>query len=451
MAQRRATSALRYLLHEEHQYAPFVGSAFLFALFAGFPLGLVLAHTLAQGSGLGGRMPQLIQVHGHIQLLGWFGLFVMGMGYRLVSRFTGVKHRRQWFVPLTLICVVVGLVLRAIGQTFADEGVVFAILFGSSGALELVGVSLFVAVILRALLLGRPDEFGHKPFFAAGAVWLAAAMLLNAYLTLAAASGSDPVLPAGRSAVATFLLLYGFASMFVLAVSIRTFPVFFGRERPNRALVMIAWSVLNAGIALYAASALWGTYERSDGLRYVQDTGFLLVGSGLVLMVTTLGIFRGAPDRLRESARRNMRFVRSAYAWLAFAAVLQVYFAMTALVSNRFVPALQTDAVRHFIALGFLTMMTIGMAFLVMPALAMRRLGRRSANRIAAVLLTLLHGAAAARGLGSLIANEKHFDEGYWTMTVGGTLGVLVMAIFVGYVLWNPKEPSTVEISLTER
>jgi hypothetical protein len=251
--------------------------------------------------------------------------------------------------------------------------------------------------------------------------------------------------------VVAFLLLYGFAAMFVLAVSIRTFPVFFGRARANRTLITIAWVGLNAGIGLYAASGLWGTYEPSNRLRYAENAGFLLVGAGLILIVATLGIFKGSPHRLRESARRNMRFVRSAYAWLALAAVLQVYFAASALVDSRFVAAFETDAVRHFIAIGFLTTVIIGMAFLVMPALAMRRLGGRSANLIAIVLLTLLHGAAAARGLGSLIANEGHFNEGYWTMTVGGTLGILVMINFVGHILWNPKHPLATEISLTER
>src|SRR5450756_2103401 len=102
------TNVSRYFLREEHQYAPFIGSAIFFALFVGFPLGLLLAHAAAQGSGLGGRYPQLVQVHGHTQLFGWFGLFVMGMGYRLVPRFTAVKLRHQWWVPLTLICAVVG-------------------------------------------------------------------------------------------------------------------------------------------------------------------------------------------------------------------------------------------------------------------------------------------------------------------------------------------------------
>jgi hypothetical protein len=208
---------------------------------------------------------------------------------------------------------------------------------------------------------------------------------------------------------------------------------------------------LNAGIALYAASGLWSTYESSNGLRYAANAGFLLIGAGLILMVATLGIFKGSPHRLRESARRNMRFVRSAYAWLALAALLQVYFAASALADSRFVADFETDAVRHFIAIGFLTTVIIGMAFLVMPALAMRRLSRRSASMVAVVLLSLMHGAAASRGLGSLIVNEGHFKEGYWTMTVGGTLAVMAMAIFAGYMLWSPKEPPANQITLTER
>jgi hypothetical protein len=108
------------------------------------------------------------------------------------------------------------------------------------------------------------------------------------------------------------------------------------------------------------------------------------------------------------------------------------------------------DAVRHFIALGFLMTVTLGMAFLVMPVLAMRRLGRDTARRVAVVLLALLHGAAAARGAGSLIANEGRLDEGYWTMTVGGTLAILVIAVFVGYLLWNPARPAE-ELPVVER
>ena len=121
-----------------------------------------------------------------------------------------------------------------------------------------------------------------------------------------------------------------------------------------------------------------------------------LVGIGLLLALATLGIFRGAPHRLRVSVRRNMRFVRSAYAWLALAAVLQVYFGARALMDSALVPSLETDAIRHFIALGFLTTVIVGMAFLVMPALAMRRLsGRSSSDSTFLITISLANRAAS--------------------------------------------------------
>jgi hypothetical protein len=247
-----------------------------------------------------------------------------------------------------------------------------------------------------------------------------------------------------------FLLLYGFVSMFVFAVSVRAFPIFFGRKRANQRALTAIWTALNAGIAIYAGTTLWGTYERSDLLRSGQNAGLLLVGAGLVFMIAALGIFKGSPIRLRESAHRHMRFVRSAYGWLALAAILQIAFAIDAELDGRFVHALEIDAVRHFVAVGFLTVITIGMAFLVMPVLAMRRPGGRATRIVAVALLCLLHGAAASRGLGSLIADRGHFDAGFWTMTLGGTLAVIAMAVFVGYIVWTPRHPSE-EISLTVR
>ena len=447
----RGVSAVSgWLTTEERQYAPFVAAAIAFGLLVGFPLGLTVAMARALESSLDGRLPQLLQVHGHVQLFGWFGLFVMGMGYRLVARFTAVKGRYDWIAPATLLAVASGLLLRSIGQTFAENGV-FAAMFGLAGALEFSGVALFVAVVLRALLIGRPDEFGYKPFFAAGVIWLAAAMLLNAYLGFVAARESDPILPAGRSAVVAFLLLYGFVSMFVFAVSIRTYPIFFGRERARPSVVTAGLLTVNTGIAIYAATSLWLTYERSDILRSFQSAGFLAAGAGLLMMVVAAGVFGGEPHRLRESARRNMRFVQSGYAWLALAAILQVYAGATALIDDRPVHALYVDAVRHFIAIGFLTTVTIGMAFLVMPALAMRRLARRSARRVAVALLALLHGAAAARGIGSLVAHEGRFSDGYWAMSAGGVLAIAAIALFVAYVLRSPEEPAGEEIALTER
>lgn len=72
---------------EDQQYLPFIAAAVFFGLIVGFPLGFTLAHAAAQGSNLGGRWQPLVQAHGHLQLVGWVGLFVMGMAVFAVYLF----------------------------------------------------------------------------------------------------------------------------------------------------------------------------------------------------------------------------------------------------------------------------------------------------------------------------------------------------------------------------
>jgi hypothetical protein len=246
---------------------------------------------------------------------------------------------------------------------------------------------------------------------------------------------------ASRSNALTFVQLYGFAAMFIFAVSMRTFPIFFERRPADRRPAMAAWALANAGIAVYASSLLWRSYDQSADVRLPMTLGFLAVGVALIVLLATLRIFEGTPHRLRESARRSMRFVRSAYVWLLAGAVLQVFVSLRGLMDERSPSLFEIDAARHFLALGFLTGMIIGMALLVLPPLAMRRLGERVPRTALTVLLVLVHGAAAARGAGSLVANEAQFADGYWTMSTGGLLGILAMAIFAVYVLWPVRPP----------
>jgi len=150
---------------------------------------------------------------------------------------------------------------------------------------------------------------------------------------------------------------------------------------------------------------------------------------------------------LRLAEVRSMRFVRSAYLWLLIAAPLEVLFSIRAFADGRPPTHFETDAVRHFVALGFVTTMIVGMALLVVPRLAMRR-AQAQPGFVAPALLALLHGATAARGAGSLLANELRFEAGYWTMTGGGLAALVAMAVFAVYVFWPVRPP---EIPVAER
>ncbi len=102
---------------------------------------------------------------------------------------------------------------------------------------------------------------------------------------------------------------------------------------------------------------------------------------------------------------------------------------------------------RHFLALGFVTTMIIGMALLVLPRLAMKRAQARTASVVAPVMLILLHGAAAARGVGSLLVDEARIETGFWTMTAGGLAAILAMTVFAAYLLW-PSRPLEIPLSV---
>jgi uncharacterized protein involved in response to NO len=436
-----------FFTDEEKYYAPFVAGAIFIAVFFGFPLGLMVAHTAAEGLTIGGRWPAWSQVHGHLQLVGWFGLFIVGMGYRLVPRFTAVKVRPPALVPLTFVLLASGLVLRTFAQPWASEGG-FAALFATSAVLEAAAAAVFAGVVLRCVALGRRDEFGYGPFFAAGAVWFLAGALMNLYFVADSALDQRNTVLAARSGAITFVMLYGFITMFIFAVSLRTFPIFFGRKPAPRLPVLGSWLLGNAGVALFAGGMIWRSYDPTDTNRVLLSLGFLASALGLLGVAGLLRIFQGTPHRLRETARRSMRFVRSAYAWLVIAAALQAFFAARGLWDGRVPAHFEVDAARHFLAIGFGTVIIVGMSFLVLPRLAMRRVQGAVGAVFAPVLLALLHGSAAARGAGSLVANETYFDEGYWTMAAGGLAGMIAVAAFAAYLVWSPKGP---EIAMTAR
>ncbi len=429
-----------FFREEDRFYAPFVAGALFFSLVVGFPLGILVAHAWAQGATLDGKLAQVQQLHGHIQLMGWFGLFAMGMGYRLVARFTAVHVRPPALVPLTFLLMVGGLALRTASQPWADGGT-FSVLFALSAVLEAAAALIFAAMILRSIFRGRAEHFGYSPFFAAGAVWVALAMLLNLVSVVDAARDSTPTISAARSSAITFAQLYGFVAMFVLAVSLRTFPIFFGRREAGRRATRAVCVLLSLGVASYAAAAVWQSYDDSANLHVLQSLGFTAAGLALVAMIALLRVFEGTPHRLRESARRSMNFVRSAYVWLLVAGGLQVYFGVRALWADRAPAHYETDAVRHFLALGFVSMVIMGMAFLVLPRLAMRRLAGTPARFVAPALMALLYGAAAARGAGSLLVNEAKLESGFWTMSAAGVVGFLAVALFVAHLVWSPPQP----------
>jgi len=384
----------------------FVAGALTTALVAGFSFGTLLALARTGAWGLGDRWAALAQAHGHAQLAGWAGLFVMGMAYRLAPRFAGAAPVP--FLPglASFGCMAAGLALRLAGQPAAGDAAGRAVLVASA-ALELTGTVVFAALLLPRLVPAVRQGRPFAPHLGAATVWLVAAKAL-ALAWAPGAHGSPVLVPFDRQQLLHDLELLGFVLAAVVGVSLRTVVVFFGRPLPGARLVWALWLPLQAGVALHAAATAWATYRPWEAAPRLAGAGYLLVGLGLLGAVLTVGPWR-APSRLREVARAAGTLVQAATAWLAVGGALLASLGADALVRGEPVPYARLDAARHLLAVGTVTTMILGMGYLVMPAFALARqpgAQQRRQRWAVALALALLPLAAVLRTAGGWLAGE---------------------------------------------
>src|SRR5579884_3114912 len=123
-------------------WPPFIGAALALALTAGFGLGGLLFAAPVLGLPLGAWWPAAAQVHAHVQLFGWAGLMVLGVGFHFLPRLRGrsLAHRER--APAVLRLLAGGLLLRIVAQPLAalSGALVWRVALVLSGVLELAGI-----------------------------------------------------------------------------------------------------------------------------------------------------------------------------------------------------------------------------------------------------------------------------------------------------------------------
>src|ERR671933_2296764 len=97
---------------------PFVWAATALAVVAGFGLGGALFAALL-GPRPGLWWPAAAQAHGHVQLFGWAGLMVLGVGLHFLPRLRGAALAAPWLTRWVLALVAGGLVVRLVAQPLA--------------------------------------------------------------------------------------------------------------------------------------------------------------------------------------------------------------------------------------------------------------------------------------------------------------------------------------------
>ena len=448
--------------------APLLGTALMLGIFGGFLMATVLTVTRAVHARTGLWWIALAQAHGHLQLYGWAGLFVLGVAFHFLPRLRGAPLAYPSAVRWILCGQAVALIIRAISQPLlsADGFGPWRALLVVSGALELLALGGAVTLLLATARSGprmatRPASWSVLPFLGGLCVALGAEAVSNLVnVWRAAGSTTAGLVPVSGDTVNVTLGLFGFLVPMALAMSARAMPMYAGLTAfPARILWPLAFSYF-AGLAFACVGA--GEGGLSAGWPHI------LYGAGLVAMGAVVILFvavfvrmmrtRGRlPERVRqisptpEASQRAYQsqvtrekgsygpfvaIIATAYLWAALGALLLVIDGVALAVGSALPVSL--DAARHSFAVGFIALLISGIAPRMLPGFSG---GRIVSPGLVRATLWLGNGAALLRvgsvllaqplsGLGTAGANVDAALFG-----LSGPVG-LALAICLAINLW---------------
>jgi hypothetical protein len=430
--------------HFEAPYQRFIAASLALGIGGGFLLSLLLplARLLDWPWGSSQRWAVLVQIHGQLQLIGFAGLFVMGMALRIMPRVSGRRLAFPALVP-TLIPMNAGyLLVRAFAQPLGDSAIRDALL--TISALMLVaGALAFGAIVWRTLVHPQSRAGAAGWFFSIGAVALCAGAALNLVQTIDLVRGSLATAPATRQLALVFVQQFGFLIMFVAGVGSRAIATLTGQPRRELAARMAA-TVYAVAIVSFATYLLIAA-EHGPGIAIIRAgmIGFTLTGVAFLMFVWISGALTPA-SRVAAASRLQFWFVRSAFAWMVVAAALVIWFGTHAVREARPPDQFELDAVRHVLTVGVLINIIIGMAMLIVPEFAGRRLQHPRERWPQIVMLVAVNGASVLRLWPALEGTGWLSDTRYWPVATSAALSAVAIIMFAamfGQSWWEQRNP----------
>lgn len=416
----------------EGVHGPFVLSALWLAVMAGFTLAVALPVEAALGRLSLGWIAHA-QVHGHIQVVGFAGLFVIGVATRLAPGFGGRPLAAGRLISVAFWLLLVGLVGRAIGQPLANHPP-FALLMTLGAVAEALGALAALAVVAGTL---RPWSQGTTPSAAlltASMAWLVVQAAVGSWWLFDLGREHQRILPSDRDALLLQLQVFGFLLSALIGVGLRTFPSFFGARLPQGRYVWLLAGLLQGGVAMWAAGLLLGA-DGGQLARSASAAGQLAVGAAMLGMAAAAGWWKRG-NRLAPASRHFIWSLRMLLGWLTVTGGLLTLTAVRALSRDEFVSTLQLDAIRHVFLIGVITLGITVMGQLILPEFASERLVRTPAKWRGWAFGVALSVAALLRGVVPLAGLEG--EPRHWLMSVAGLAGLGSVAAF-GWLYFSAR------------
>jgi len=430
-AESKAVASAREQFDSENLYKRFVFGALFVALTAGFGLGVVNLTRIALAQSYYEISGVLKQVHGHAQVFGWVGLFIMGVAFHAVPRMKMQSLRPGRAAKTGFWLMFSGVLMRAVAQPFGATTVGrFAVL--GSGLMELCAVGLFVWLLVRVILGSEQEHEFHEKYIWASVGWFAVLAAWNLWIVTQMFLSRSVGIPALQDALWIHAAFFGFIANMIFGFSLRVLPHFLGLRQAK---------VFPANTAFW----LWNT---AIFLRYPVErlawAASTLEAVAIVLFVWALGIFARRRTKIDIKGVDNQFawFIKVGYAWLLVVAVIPFHADVFRL----------SASARHTMAVGFITPLILGVAYRVLPIF----------NGVNLWSTRLMRASFWALTGGSTLAFAMAFNtvfETTWSYAWSGIAGwfvfsaLVMFAINIGMTLRSKAEKFTrdSEVKLTTR
>ncbi len=360
-------------------YRRFFLAGIALILTAGATWGAVLLWQIGFAGKFTGISIHHINAHGHAQIFGWVGLFIMGFAYQAFPRIWHTNLVAPRLAVAAFLAMVFGLVLRTVGMTAAGMGHALPLAM-AGGGLEIAAILAFITqlILTYRASLNAPGhgpaagDNAHLPFIFTALAFFLAMAAMSVWHTFTTMTAADE--QALRWYIATYqaplrdLQIHGLALFMILGVCLRMLPPLFGVPRTPRRRAMAGYVFLV--LAVLGEVVLFITYRHTHNhvMAALLMVPWLMVVAGVGLVALPWKLWRTPQGNKPD---RSWKFVRTAYLWLAISLVmlllLPVYNAVVRDPTG-FSHAYY-GAIRHAITVGFISLMIMGFAGKVVPTL----------------------------------------------------------------------------------
>jgi uncharacterized protein involved in response to NO len=387
-------------------------SGLFFMAIPGTLLGFSNLVAISAQHGLAALPAAWMEGHGHAQMFGWIGSFILGIG------FYSQPTRGRSALRLPLACFVLwtlGVAMRWFGNVYGWH---WTVLLPVSAGMELAAVLLFLSAASRHKL---PDTAAHgaaKPRMEwwmisvlLGTAGLAAAVIFNfVECVRLSVQGGAISFPHALDQRYLVLLAWGFLAPFVWGFSARWLHTFLS-------VPQIDVRMFKLSLALDVAGVLAGVSGQARVATVLLTLGTLTIGFALRLWQRPLG-----PAKVLGIHASFPVFIRIAYVWLMIAGSMSVWAA------NADVHGGIWGASRHALTVGF----AATMVFAIGPRILPHFTGVRAlfSKRLMFLSLLLLQTGCTLRVLSEPLAYEGLLSFAWKTLPVSGMIELSAVLVF---------------------